>query len=35
MDFLAGSKIIIGKEINSAFLKSFLETLKRNNDKRS
>jgi hypothetical protein len=35
MDFLAGTKIIMDKEINSAFLKKFLETPDRNNDKRS
>ncbi len=35
MNFLSGSEVIVDKEISPAFLKSFLETLNRNNDKRS
>ncbi|UCH13249.1 MAG: hypothetical protein JSV22_09035 [Bacteroidales bacterium] len=35
MNFITGSEIIFGKEINSSFLVSFLKTLNLNNGKRS
>ena len=35
MSLMSGSEIMLEKEISSAFLKIFLETLNRNNDKRS